>query len=162
MKSSVSILLTSVALISIAGGCSEPTQPEHVPNPPAATPPTPTPPLGSVHIAGVYDLTAPVTDDDGWGFTGYQWAAVLTLASGEGTYSDLRLLDPEGKPFNPPSSGSVTRSISLGRLVLALSSQFSLVVDSIDGPDGMGSPLVKGTFRSGDLRGEFVATRRTP
>ncbi|HEV7389324.1 MAG TPA: hypothetical protein VGN73_11995 [Gemmatimonadaceae bacterium] len=50
-------------------------------------------------IAGVYNLTAPITRDPAWGYTGCRYTGVLTLQQGSGdsfggTYSDLQFICP--------------------------------------------------------------------
>ncbi|CAN5348922.1 hypothetical protein BH23GEM2_BH23GEM2_25990 [soil metagenome] len=169
MKVSRCVVLTLGVLISVASGCSEPTQPEGVSTPPPAAPPSPPSPLNTDHIAGVYDLTATITSfDPAWGdLTGHRYIAVLTLADGLGTFTDFRLLNAEGESLFPSQSGSVTREVDFaGRLVLYLGSSYRpLIVGSIAKPDGdgLGSPRVEGGFGAGGhISGTFVATRRTP
>ena len=50
----------------------------------------------------MYDLAETITIfDPVWGdITGHRYTAVLTLAEGVGTFSDLRFLDAEGKPVD--------------------------------------------------------------
>jgi hypothetical protein len=61
MKVSRCVVLTLGALISIAGGCSEPTQPEIVPPPPPAAPPAPVVPVNTPpRVFAGYDVWVPL------------------------------------------------------------------------------------------------------
>lgn len=115
--------------------------------------------------AGVYDLTAWVTDfDPAWGdITGYRYTAVLTFpSSGIGTVQDFRLIDSTGNVFASIGGGVVNSSMDFaGRIVDEVATSnfhFSLVAPVQDLVDPR---LVTGTFGCcGHIGGTFTAKRR--
>jgi hypothetical protein len=63
--------------------------------------------------SGVYDLTAPITRDGGFGYLDSRFTAVLTLRQGsndprrlEGTYEGLQLVGPDGDSRSGPTFGA--------------------------------------------------------
>ena len=132
-------------LLLAASGCGEsatsPAPHPEPPRPPTAGPPArPTSPLNYASIVGVYDLAETVTDfDPAWGdITGHRFTAVLTLAQGVGTFSDLRFLNAEGKTVEgPPRDGSVTWATwaQPDTLVLDLGRNHNLIITQIDESD---------------------------
>ena len=134
--------------------------------------PAPTSPLNYASIVGVYDLVETITGfDPVWGdLTGHRITAVLTLAEGVGTFSDLRLLDADGKTVQgPPREGSVTWApwARPGTLVLELDRnniEHDLFIEQIDEPENgqMAARFAGGINVGGHIGGPFVATRRTP
>ena len=163
-------------LLLAASGCGESaTSPAPHPPPPVLMPgspgplPGPTSPLNYASIVGVYDLAETITDfDPAWGdLTGHRFTAVLTLAEGVGTFSDLRLLNAEGQTIEGPRDGSVTWATWArpGTLVLDLGRNHNIVVSEIDEPDNnqIASPRFAGVINVAfHIGGTFVATRRTP
>jgi hypothetical protein len=115
----------------------------------------------------VYDLLETVTGfDPAWGdITGHRFTAVLTLAEGVGTFSDLRFLDAEGQTVEgPPRDGSVTWATSARPGMLDLGHNHNLFIEQIDEPDnGQMAPRFAGGINVAfHIGGRFVATRRTP
>ena len=156
-------------LLLAASGCESPTSPAPNPRPgPSGPLPAPTSPLNYASIVGVYDLSETITIfDPVWAdLTGHRFTAVLTLAEGVGTFSDLRLLDAEGKTVEgPPRDGSVTWATwaNPGTLVLDLGRNHNLVITQIDEPDnGMAPRFAGGINVAFHISGTFVASRRTP
>ena len=164
-------------LLLAASGCGQsatspaphPQAPLPMPGPPGP-PAGPTSPLNYASIVGVYDLAETITGfDPVWGdLTGHRFTAVLTLAEGVGTFSDLQLLNAEGKTVEgPPRDGSVTWATWArpGTLVLDLGRNHNIVLLEIDEPDNnqMASPRFAGVINVAfHIGGTFVATRRTP
>lgn len=105
-------------------------------------------------IAGVYDLTAPITSfDDAWGdWTGYRYTAVLTLQEKPGpawlagTYADLTLIGPGGDSTDVGGSGLVTGSVDVGGRV---------VIELLRDGNSAGLTLVVGTVAPGFIDGRF-------
>jgi hypothetical protein len=116
----------------------------------------------------VYDLAETVTAfDPAWGdITGHRFTAVLTLAHGVGTFSDLRFLNAEGTTVEgPPRDGSVTWATwaQPDTLVLELSRNHNLIITQIDESDNGVAPRFAGGINVGfHIGGPFVATRRKP
>lgn len=117
-----------------------------------------------------YELTAPITSfDPGWGdLTGYTYTVVLQLPPGlqlTGTYTNLRLLRPNGEPEPEfrERSGIVTSGIDFeGRLVFKLLGSngagcewIGILSSAQPGRDGF-----EGTFGAGcHISGTFTARR---
>jgi hypothetical protein len=106
-------------------------------------------------IAGVYDLTAPITSyDDGLGYNleGYRYTAVLTLQEKPGpawlagTYADLTLIGPGGDSTDVGDSGLVTGSVDVGGRV---------VIELLRDGNTAGLTLVVGTVAPGFIDGRF-------
>ena len=111
-------------------------------------------PLGaSSEIAGVYDLSAPITSfDPAWfDFTGFRYKAVLTLHQTsrdrfEGTYAGLQIVGPAGESDDWEYTGFVKGSLDLnGRVVIEL----------IGGNHTWTSWYGQGQLASSEISGEF-------
>jgi hypothetical protein len=119
-------------------------------------------------IAGVYDLTAPITSfDPAWGdLTGYRYTAVLTLQqynrdTFEGTYADLQVIGPGGESSDGKYTGFVGGSLDLdGRVVIELVGG-NHTWTTWSGQGKLASGFIDGTFGCcGHIGGTFTAERR--
>ena len=70
-------------------------------------------------VSGVYDLTAVVTNSNGWGYEGWQFTSELTIDHSTdrprfgGTFDSARWVDPDGQS-EEGRSGGVSGSIDAG------------------------------------------------
>ena len=119
-------------------------------------------------IAGVYDLTGPITSfDPAWGdLTGHRYTAVLTLQQYDGrkfggTYADLQVVGPGTEPSDWEFTGFVKGSIGLdGRVVMELIGG-NHTWTSWYGRGTLASARIEGTFGCcGHISGTFTVARR--
>jgi hypothetical protein len=118
-------------------------------------------------IAGVYDLTAPITSfDPAWeDLTGYRYTAVLTLSQHngrrfEGTYADLQVVRP-GESSERKLTGFVSGSVDRdGRVIMELVGG-NHTWTSWYGRGMLASGKIDGTFGCcGHISGTFTVARR--
>ena len=119
-------------------------------------------------IAGVYDLSAPITSfDPAWGdLTGYRYTAVLTLQEVsrgrvEGTYADLQIIGPGTEPGDWDYTGFVRGTLDLdGRVVIELIGG-NHTWTTWYGDGRLVSRSIEGSFGCcGYISGTFTAERR--
>ena len=119
-------------------------------------------------IAGVYDLTAPITSfDPAWGdLTSHRYTAVLTLQQYDGqrfggTYENLQVIGPGTEPSDWELTGFVKGSLGLdGRVVIELVGG-NHTWTSWYGRGMLGSRRIEGTFGCcGHISGTFTVVRR--
>jgi hypothetical protein len=125
-------------------------------------------PGGYPDVAGVYDLTAPITGfDPAWGdLTGYRYTVVLTLernngAKFEGTYVDLHIIGPDDKSEDWEYTGFVTGSLDRdGRVIIQLVGR-NHTWTTWHGQGMLASERIVGRFGCcGHISGTFTADKR--
>jgi hypothetical protein len=125
--------------------------------------------IGLPIINSVYDLTTSITSfDPAWGydFSDAKYTAILrferdtSIAGFVGTFSDLRITGGGVEPHTP-MSGFMTRTVSLGRPVIELTSTSnSFHLTLLPSGDMQGS-VMHGQFGCcGHISGTFTAVRR--
>ena len=115
-------------------------------------------------VTGVYDLTAVVTNSNGWGYEGSQFTSELTIRHSTdrprfgGTFDSALWVDPIGAS-EEARPGGISGSIDTGghfvmELIIEWNQHESFYVGTL--ADGR----IEGTFGVGELSGTFVAERR--
>jgi hypothetical protein len=123
-------------------------------------------PVRDAGITGVYDLTAPITNDPAWGLAGCHYTAVLTIQQSgrdrfEGTYADLQFICPREEPSDWHYTGFVSGSIDLEGQVRIYLVGGNHKWTSWGGEGKLVSQDIVGKFDCCDqLSGTFIAKRR--
>jgi hypothetical protein len=115
-------------------------------------------------VSGVYDLTAVVTNSNGWGYEGWQFTSELTIDHSTdrprfgGTFDSARWVDPDGQS-EEGRSGGVSGSIDAGgHLIMELLIEGNQYASWYQGT--LADGRIEGAFRAGEVAGTFVAERR--
>ncbi len=175
MKSSFALALAGC--LTLAAACHAPDAVEPASSSPEASLPKSTPGdapgvvPGGVFLAGVYNVSAPITGfDPAWGdFTGYVYTATFTIqrhpTDGSrliGSYANFALIDASGKVSDWRSAGTIGGVVDpTGRVTLELKSDDGSF--SWWGQGNAAGSRIEGRWgRGGHLSGPFAATLVEP